>query len=47
MFIKMIKCIVNEDSKAVFHHAQAKWGQLESVSGFIAQMGGLESVTKE
>ncbi|NGP59120.1 DUF4937 domain-containing protein [Paenibacillus thiaminolyticus] len=40
MFIKMIKCIVNEDSKAVFHHAQTKWGQLESVSGFIAQVGG-------
>ncbi|MGG4394826.1 DUF4937 domain-containing protein [Paenibacillus thiaminolyticus] len=44
MLIKMIKCIVNEDSKAVFHHAQTKWEQLKSVSGFIAQLGGWNQI---
>lgn len=40
MLIKIIKCIVREDSKYLFHHAQSKWTKLKLASGFIAQIGG-------
>ncbi|MCK6073908.1 YdbC family protein [Paenibacillus silvae] len=44
MLIKIIKCIVNEDSKSIFHFAQTKWTELKLISGFIAQVGGWNQI---
>ncbi|MBU5351112.1 DUF4937 domain-containing protein [Paenibacillus silvae] len=46
MLIKIIKCIVNEDSKSIFHFAQTKWTDLKLISGFIAQVGGWNQLDK-
>ncbi|GGE63348.1 YdbC family protein [Priestia taiwanensis] len=40
MFIKWIKCLVNEEDKDAFSLAQQQWRNLESAEGFLGQVGG-------
>lgn len=47
MLIKIIKCVVNKDSKDIFHLAQTKWTELKLASGFITQLGGWNVLNKE
>lgn len=40
MYVKWIKCEVEEHSKAAFSNAQAKWEKLKKLDGFLGQIGG-------
>ncbi|MFP7287004.1 YdbC family protein [Shouchella clausii] len=40
MFIKRITCKVKKEKKDVFSDGQAKWGYLNTLEGFVGQIGG-------
>lgn len=42
MILKWIECIVPFQKRNAFSQAQAKWGQLKRIDGFIGQIGGWE-----